>query len=232
MECKGTSRYSRKYSKRWLGKSLRKSIIFDFDGTLVDSEKAIYECFQNITKQIAPERASYAKNLLIGPPLRDTASEILGPENQNLLDQFVQSFITIHDEQVIQHTHPYPNVIQVLKKLHAKNIPMAVATNKRLAPTKKLIDHFGWKEYFSSIECCDSESKMRNKDEMIQDIINRNSSFRGSFFVGDTVNDGVSANLNQLTFIEACYGYGRDQDWSRVNVSKEIHQFIEILELI
>jgi phosphoglycolate phosphatase len=61
---------------------LSKAIIFDFDGTLVDSEKAIYECFKSITKRIAPERERYAKNILIGPPLRDTASEILGPENQ------------------------------------------------------------------------------------------------------------------------------------------------------
>jgi len=211
---------------------LSKAIIFDFDGTLVDSEKAIYECFQRITKNIAPERESYAKNLLIGPPLRDTASEILGPENQGLLDEFIQSFITMHDEQVILHTQPYPDVIQVLKKLHNKNIPMAVATNKRLAPTKKLINHFSWNEYFSSIECCDSQSQMRNKDEMIQDIINRNSSFKGSLFVGDTINDGVSANLNQLPFIKACYGYGRDQDWSKVTVFYEIHQFIEIFELI
>ena len=211
---------------------MSKAIIFDFDGTLVDSEKAIYECFQKITKHIAPERESYAKNLLIGPPLRDTASEILGPKNQDLLDEFVQSFIIIHDEQVIRHTQPYADVIQALKQLHTKNIPMAVATNKRLAPTEKLMDHFGWNDYFSFIECSDSQPEMRNKDVMIQDIINQNESFHGSYFVGDTVNDGLSANLNQLPFIKACYGYGHDQDWSRVTAFKEIHQFIEILELI
>ena len=215
-----------------MGESLSKAIIFDFDGTLVDSKKAIYECFQKITKHIAPERESYAKNLLIGPPLRDTASEILGPEHQDLLDEFVQSFITMHDEQVIGHTRPYPDVIKVLEKLHSKNIPMAVATNKRLAPTQKLIDHFGWNEYFSSIECSDSQSEMRNKDAMIQDIINQNQIFQGSYFVGDTVNDGLSANLNQLPFIKACYGYGQNQDWSKVTIHNEIHQFIEILDLI
>ena len=47
-----------------------------------------------------------------------------------------------------RHTQPYPDVIETLKKLHSKNIPMAVATNKRLAPTNKLIDHFGWNDYF------------------------------------------------------------------------------------
>ena len=156
---------------------MSKAIIFDFDGTLVDSEKAIYECFQSITMRLAPERINYAKNILIGPPLRDTASEILGPENQDLLDEFVQSFITMHDEQVIRHTQPYPGVIQALKQLHTKNIPMAVANNKRLAPTQKLMDHFSWNDYFSFIECSDSQPEIRNKDVMIQDIINQNESF-------------------------------------------------------
>ena len=215
-----------------MGLCLTQAFIFDFDGTLVDSEQAIYHCFQSITKQLAPNRVEYAKNILIGPPLRDTASKILGPEHLDSLDEFVQLFIEMHDDQVIQHTQPYPDVIQVLKQLHTQNIPMAVATNKRLGPTQKLMDHFGWNEYFSSIECSDSQNEMRNKDAMIQDIINQNESFYGSYFIGDTVNDGLSANLNQLPFIKACYGYGRDQDWSKVTVYQEIHQFIEILKLI
>ena len=209
-----------------------KSIIFDFDGTLVDSEKAIYECFQSITRWLAPERVNYAKNILIGPPLRDTASEILGPENQIQLDKFVELFIEMHDEQVIQYTKPYPNVIDVLKAVYAKHIPMALATNKRLAPTKKLIDHFGWEDYFHFIECSDSQPQIRNKDAMIQDIINQNEVFYGSYFFGDTVNDGLSANLNQLPFIKASYGYGRNQDWTKVLIHQELNQFSDILGLI
>ena len=210
---------------------MTKAFILDFDGTLVDSEQAIYQCFQSITKKLAPNKVEYAKNILIGPPLRDTASEILGPEHLDKLDEFVQLFITMHDEQVIQHTQPYPDVNIVIKQLHAKKIPMAVATNKRLAPTQKLIDHFGWNNFFQSVECSDSQSQIRNKDAMINDIINKNKSFQGSYFIGDTLNDGLSANLNQLPFIKACYGYGRNQDWSKVNIYKEIHHFIEILNI-
>ena len=38
------------------------------------------------------------------------------------------------------------------------------------------------------------------------------------------MNDGLSANLNHLPFIKACYGYGRDQDWSKVNTYQEIYE--------
>ena len=214
-----------------MGESLSISIIFDFDGTLVDSEITIYKCFQSITNNLAPERIDYAKNILIGPPLRDTASEILGPRHQGQLDEFIKKFIEMHDDHAIKNTQPYAGVIETLKKLSTKGISMAVATNKRHAPTIKLINHFGWQKYFTSIECSDSQSQIRNKDEMIQEIL-KNNNFTKAFFVGDTVNDGLSANLNQLPFILASYGYGRDQDWSKVNVKKDIQKFPEVLKLI
>ena len=210
---------------------MNKAIIFDFDGTLVDSEITIYKCFQTITNYLAPERVDYARNVLIGPPLRDTASEILGPNHQGQLDEFVKLFIETHDEHAIKNTKPYSDVIETLKKLSSKGIPMAVATNKRYVPTIKLINHFDWQEYFTSIECSDGQSQIRNKDQMIQEIL-KNNNFKKAFFVGDTVNDGLSANLNQLPFILARYGYGRDQDWSKVNVKKDIQNLSEILQLI
>ena len=210
---------------------MTQAFIFDFDGTLVDSEQAINQCFQSIAKQLAPNRVEYAKNILIGPPLRDTASEILGPDHQDSLDEFVQLFIEMHDEQVIRHTQPYPDVIEVLKQLHTQNIPMAIATNKRLAPTQKLLDHFGWNDYFSSVECSDSQPEMRNKDAMIQDIIKQDESFSRSYFVGDTINDGLSANKNKLKFIKADYGYGYLQDWTQVKVYQSIESFKNIIYL-
>ena len=204
------------------------AIIFDFDGTLVDSEQAIYQCFQSITKQLAPDRLGYAKNILIGPPLRDTASEILGPDHQDFLDDFVQMFIEMHDEQVIEHTQPYPDVIKVLKKLHDKNISMALATNKRLAPTEKLISHFGWNKFFQFIECSDSHTKIRNKEDMIKEIIKKNFIFNKCYFIGDTVNDGLAANINNLKFIRADYGYGKNQKWNNVKIFKKISGINEI----
>ena len=214
-----------------MDQSLNKAIIFDFDGTLVDSEITIYQCFQGITKHLAPERIDYAKNILIGPPLRETASEILGPNQQAKLDEFVKLFIEMHDEHAIENTQPYPGVIETLKKLSLKGILMAVATNKRYEPTIKLINHFDWQKYFTSIECSDSQNQIKNKDEMIQEIL-KNNNFNKAFFIGDTVNDGLSANLNQLPFILARYGYGQDQDWSKVNVKRGIQKFSEILQLI
>ena len=138
----------------------------------------------------------------------------------------------MHDEHVIKNTKPYPEVIETLEKLNSKNVFMAIATNKRHAPTIKLINHYNWQDYFITTECSDDKNFIRNKDEMIQDILKKNVNFYNAFFIGDTVNDGLSANLSKLKFIKADYGYGKDQDWSKVNVQQGIKNFSEILQFI
>lgn len=215
-----------------MGIRLTKAFLFDFDGTLIDSEQAIYRCFQSITKQLAPKRLDYAKNILIGPPLRDTASEILGPDHQDLLDDFEQLFIQIHDQKVLENTRPYQNVTKILEILHEKKIPMAVATNKREAPTEKLIKYFNWNKYFQYIECTDSDIRgKRNKDEMIKKILH-DKFFQNAYFIGDTLGDATSAKKNKLKFIFANYGYGKISDIKKNNISFIISNLSDILKII
>ena len=210
-----------------MGFCLTQAFIFDFDGTLVDSEQAIYHCFQSITKKIAPKRIEYAKNILIGPPLRDTASEILGPEHQDSLDQFVQLFIKMHDEEALNLTNPYPNVIETLNFLYKNKIPMALATNKRRAPTDIILKSLGWNKFFEIIKCSDDEMT-KNKTDSISKIIMENELFKDSFYVGDTEGDSLSANENMLNFIKANYGYGREQEWLDHKIYAEINCISEL----
>ena len=205
--------------------------IFDFDGTLVHSEDAITKCFQRITKKLAPHRLDVAKQVLIGPPLRYTVAEILGDTDHPLIDEFVSTFIQMHDEEVLHHTTPYPAADETLASLHQRGHKMAIATNKRLAPTKKILQHFNWDQFFLFVECSDSEAVMRDKNQMIKTIAKKDSDFEGSYFIGDTVGDGLSANNNHKPFIKASYGYGQAQDWSSVTISQTINGIDELLKL-
>ena len=72
---------------------MSKAWIFDFDGTLVHSEAAITQCFESITKKLAPHRLDFAKDILIGPPLRQTVAEILGDPGHPLIDEFVSAYM-------------------------------------------------------------------------------------------------------------------------------------------
>ena len=210
---------------------MSKAWIFDFDGTLVHSETAITQCFQRITQKLAPHRLDVAKQVLIGPPLRQTVAEILGDQEHPLIDEFVSAFIRMHDDGVLQHTSPYQSVHETLTNLHDQGQKMSIATNKRLAPTTKILQHFSWDQFFISVECSDSGPLMRDKDQMIKTIIEKDSDFKGAFFVGDTVGDGLSANRNKLTFIKANYGYGSTEDWGIIKIFKSIDALHELLAI-
>ena len=78
-------------------------------------------------------------------------------------------------------------------------------------------------KYFkASVECSDSEIKMRNKSEMIETIIKKDNDFKDAFFVGDTTNDATASNTYNLKFIKAIYGYGKKEDWSSIKAFKQI----------
>ena len=210
---------------------MTKTWIFDFDGTLVHSEAVITRCFQRITKKLAPHRLDVAKQVLIGPPLRQTVAEILGAPDHPLIDEFVSAFIQMHDDDVVHHTMPYPTADETLASLHQRGQKMAIATNKRLAPTTKILQHFHWDQFFLFVECSDSEAVMRDKHQMIKAIAEKDSDFEGSYFIGDTVGDGLSANSSHTPFIKASYGYGQAQDWSSVTISQTINGIDELLKL-
>ena len=205
--------------------------IFDFDGTLVHSEAAITQCFQRITQKLAPHRLDVAKNVLIGPPLRQTVAEILGDPEHPLIDEFVSAFIQMHDDDVLNHTTRYPSAHETLTHLYNQGQKMAIATNKRLAPTIKILQHLHWDPFFLFVECSDSGAVMRDKHQMIKAITEKDGDFKDAYFVGDTVGDGLSANSSRMPFIKATYGYGQAQDWSGVTVFQTINTFYELLQL-
>ena len=81
---------------------MTKAIIFDFDGTLVDTKSFVSECFEKVTKEVAPTRIGIAKKILIGPQLRESIKIILGEQFDEKVDIFVEKFITLHDKNISQ----------------------------------------------------------------------------------------------------------------------------------
>ncbi len=210
---------------------MSKAWIFDFDGTLVHSEALITQCFERITKKLAPRRLSVAKQIHIGPPLRHSVAEILGSPKHPLIDEFVTDFIHMHDNEILNHTSPYPSVHETLVSLHEQGEKMAIATNKRLAPTKKILEYLNWNKFFIFVECSDSESVIRNKKKMIQAILEKDSDFKGAYFIGDTVGDGLAAEYNNLSFICARYGYGNLENWEDIRITSNIKAMKDILKI-
>ena len=200
--------------------------IFDLDGTLIDSKQIITKCYKKVMRDLLPENNIQTDDLLIGPSLHETASKLLGNKNYHLIDEFKEKFIEIHDNNLLREIKMYEYAGDLLEQLHIKGNSLMIATNKRIEPTNIIVDQFGWRKYFLDIF---STNKYKKKEDGIREFLKKHSKFEEIFLIGDTLSDGIAANKLNIKFLKAVYGYGSTQDWSQINVYREISSLRDLI---
>lgn len=97
-----------------------KSIIFDFDGTLIDSAEHIYNCYYLVTKKIAPHLLFKVKELIVGPTLKETIELILGKDNKDLFDIFLENLLKFM--MIIYQIQKFLMVFKIYLMIYTKKI--------------------------------------------------------------------------------------------------------------
>ena len=191
-------------------KNVFKSVIFDFDGTLIDSSPSILECFERVLEEANLQPVVTLDNSLIGPPLRQTLKKLTGLPNGDALEQLAAHFQRNYDMEDYRATRVYPGVEELLSKFVSHKIPMAIATNKRLKPTLKILDHLGWGKYFQIAATLDTPCPPhKDKASLIRSVLaDIGGESSKSFYLGDKWEDGEAAMANGMPFIAAGWGYG------------------------
>ena len=87
---------------------------------------------------------------------------------------------------------------------------LSIAPNKRLLPTRLILEHLGWSEHFAAVYALDLfEPRLPDKAAMIARLLqDRGIAPADAVYVGDRGEDGESADANRLPFIAATWGYG------------------------
>lgn len=194
-----------------------RAIIFDLDGTLIDSAPSILQCFASALSTVGLQPAVPLNESLIGPPLRTTLIHLTGIDDNVILDQLTSSFKEFYDTEGYKASRVYPGIDALLAELSTLPIPLAIATNKRRIPTLKIVDHLNWNHYFRLIGTLDTPSPPhRDKAALIRSQLNEMQvSAENSWYVGDKWEDGEAAQSNAMPFIAVDWGYG---DWNGNNL--------------
>lgn len=190
---------------------MKTHVLFDFDGTLVDSAPAILTCFSRVLTAHGLQARRDIDDSLIGPPLRQTLETLSGQSNPALLDALSTSFKEIYDGEVCQSTPAYEGCQAALEGLREQGLTLAVATNKRLLPTQKIIAALGWKGLFAEVFASDSHpGHYTDKSGMIGVLLKAGAiAPQAAIYVGDTDHDGHAAAANAVDFWPVAWGYGR-----------------------
>jgi phosphoglycolate phosphatase len=188
----------------------KQSIIFDLDGTLIDSASSILESLKAVFDEalIAP-KTSFEKGL-IGPPVPHIIAELLGDEHVHCVAELVERFKFHYDTLGYLNTEVYSGVEDALQSLCELNINLYIATNKRIAATRKILDHLGWTEFFKEVYALDYfDPLLSDKSTMLSRIVHDLKLDPSDLiYVGDRSEDAESAHKNSISFCWASWGYG------------------------
>jgi len=208
------------------------NLIFDLDGTLVDS-------FQDISISLT----NAAEHLSLPAP-----SEIMMRNNMHLrLDQLVESmypdvdgnavmteFRNHYDSSGYTHTYPYLGVNETLQYLKEKGCHLFVATNKRKVAARAILSGLDLNDIIEDVYTSDSVHPLLSKEKIVERLITeKRLEAKRTTLVGDTLSDYEAASKNDLFFIYAAYGYGK-LDLNSINESKATHigSFPQLIRLI
>lgn len=192
---------------------MRNHLIFDLDGTLIDSAPSILASYAHTfaSMGIAPKIPLTSE--VIGPPLMQTLAKLSGIEDLEILKDLAQQFKSHYDTEGHKQTLVYAGVEQFLKTQQAAGFELYIATNKRHSPTAKIMQHLGWTQYFSGIFALDYYTPaMANKGQMLSQILSDlNIAPKDALYIGDRYEDGIAAEQNDLPFVLVSWGYFNEE---------------------
>lgn len=211
------------------------AVIFDLDGTLIDSSISILEAYQAAFDQVGCKLIRPLTDSIIGPPLDETLSALTGGADPVTHGALAFAFKAHYDNLGFKKTLVFDGILQLLDDTKVKGVPMYMATNKRIAPTLSIIHYLGWSKYFSGVFALDSFiPKLSDKGQLISRVLAiEGLNPASTLYVGDREEDALAAELAHVRFEKALWGYGTNTVGSDVNDSRLlIERFKSRLQLL
>lgn len=181
-------------------------IIFDWDGTLMDSKDRITECMQAAIRDVgaAPRSAAEIHNI-IGLGLHESM-QTLFPDNPEIWTAVIAAYRDhFLDEQRVD-SEMFAGVDELLRELHARGRLLAVATSKARRGLDRVLGQTGLGAYFHATRCAD-EARSKPHPDMLQHILAvLGHDAEDAVMVGDTEYDLRMAQAIGMDSIAVTYG--------------------------
>ncbi|NOY76483.1 MAG: HAD-IIIA family hydrolase [Calditrichaeota bacterium] len=209
-------------------------LIFDLDGTLVDTARDVHFCVNKARADFnLPPLTLEEARKSIGPGPNTFVDLVLPPDQKHRLDEFIKKFRACYIDHLTDHSRPYPGVVELLHHLQMRQIPLVVATNKPRRYTEKLLRDLDLRKFFSGIFTPDDVTSRKPDPEMIVKILEEMRTRAGdALLIGDTDNDILAGKGAGVWTCAVTYGYGPEEVLQNLEPDFVIDQPKEILEIL
>ncbi|MBI4272968.1 HAD-IA family hydrolase [Candidatus Uhrbacteria bacterium] len=195
------------------------ALIFDIDGTLLDTEDFIISAFRQVVQNnsLAIKSTEYFRSL-IGLHLADIYQKLDPGASPKALEALCKEHVAFQTQN-IGLTKTYPHVRETLALLHSRGVPMGIFTSRRSASVVPTLTHGGIDTFFTAIIAGDHTQLGKPHPEGVQKALQVLGAHpHHAFMVGDTDLD-ILAGKNATTKTIAVswglrgkevYSYGAD----------------------
>ena len=187
-----------------------KALVFDLDGTLIDSAADIHlACSKVLTDENLPPVSLNQTRSFVGHGAAILMSRLMAavglPDDKSLHQRLLDAFLT-HYETAVHLTTLYPGVQDALAELHHDGWLLGICTNKPLGPTKAVLAHFNLLETFRVVIGGDSLPQRKPDPQPLLAAITA-LGYPATLFVGDSEVDAETATRAGIDFALYTEGY-------------------------
>ena len=208
-------------------------VLYDLDGTLVDSKRDIAAAFQwalrCVTDEALPDKDVIACH--IGKPLAMMAFDLgfrLSTRHQATFVDAYRRYYAIH---CAQHTKPYPGVVTTLNQL--SDFVFGVVTTKSQAQAEVVLRQLKLTHYFRHIQGAQPGMRLKPAPDTVEATLAAlGCQPDQALMVGDTPNDMLAA---QAAYVKTCavtYGFGETDDLRACEPDYYIDAFSELIPIV
>jgi phosphoglycolate phosphatase len=195
------------------GLMIYSTVIFDLDGTLLDTSEGIINCVSYTIDYLdLPSLTIEQKKSFIGPPLLHSYMRECGLTEQQARDA-VEVYRDRYEKKGVYQAKLYENIKPLLARLKRQNIKTGVATLKRHDLAIQILEHFDLKKYLDAIKGIDDKDSLSKADILnscMKDL--EITDFTKAVLIGDSKHDEIGADEIGIDFIAVRYGFGFQDD--------------------
>nr|WP_144918043.1 HAD-IA family hydrolase [Moraxella osloensis] len=179
-------------------------IIFDWDGTLMDSVGLIVDAMRYAAKKHGLTVTDEATKSIIGIALVD-AFPMLFPNDSDKYDDLLATY----SEYYVKHCDNdklFDGVKELISDLHAQGKTLAIATGKKRKGLERVLPNSGIEAFFTTTKTADETAGKPNPLMLEQILVETGTRIEDAVFIGDSIHDIRMANAIQMDSIAVSYG--------------------------
>jgi phosphoglycolate phosphatase len=213
------------------------TVVFDLDGTLVDTAPDLVATLDHILVRegLPPVGYETARNM-VGRGARVLVERGLKANGRVVpaaeLDRLVRDFIAHYGSHIADGSRPFPGVEAALDRLADDGCRLAVCTNKLGWLSLRLLDALGLSERFSAICGADTFGVSKPDPQVLRQTVSRaGGELSHTVMIGDSITDVATARAARVPVIAVDFGYSETLV-ARLKPDRVISRFADLPEAV